>query len=148
EYAPALMAALVEHQVLVEPAPVDPVAAVRSGASDVVLVIPPDYEDALAAGRPDELRLLANTDRTSSDQARQYVVGALTRYQARVVRERLVLRGVDPSLTTPFQVALEDVAEPAGPGNAERGIVELVLLMSVSLLGLTSGGVATTATAG
>jgi sodium transport system ATP-binding protein len=148
EYAPALMAALDEHQVLVEPAPADPVAAVRGGTSDVVLIVPPEYEDTLASGRPVELRLLASTDRASSDRARQYVVGALARYQARVVRERLLLRGVDSSLTTPFQVALEDIAEPVGPGSAERGIVELALLMSMILVGLAGGSVATTATAG
>jgi sodium transport system ATP-binding protein len=148
EYAPALVAALGDRQVIVESGPADPLGAVRSGATEVVLVVPAEYEEALAAGRPPELRLIASTARPASDRARQYIDGVLARYGARLAEERLLMRGVDPALETPFQVALEDVAERVGPGGIERDIVVVVLGFSIMNLGLTGGSLASQVTAG
>src|SRR5713226_188203 len=44
DWAPSLMASLVEHQIVVQPPPDDPIAAVRGGSVDLVLLVPPNYQ--------------------------------------------------------------------------------------------------------
>src|SRR5262245_55044145 len=52
EYAPALVEFLRQRNVVVQPAPSMPEAAVSAGDTDVVLVIPPGYGDSFRGGIP------------------------------------------------------------------------------------------------
>jgi sodium transport system permease protein len=146
--APPLMAYLAEQQIVVAPAPPDPVAAVQSGRIEVVLVVPQDYAEQLATGQPVQLRLVADRGRTSSDNAREYVSSALLGYGQRLARARLLALGLDPTIQTGVQVSLEDVSRSAGSGAFERAEAPIVILAIILTFGLTSGSLAIQLTAG
>src|SRR5215208_2504433 len=75
EYAPALVEFLKQQNVVVQPAPADPQAAVRTGDAAAVLIIPSTYGDTFRDGRPATVQLVLDNSRQSAgvtiDRARE-----------------------------------------------------------------------------
>jgi sodium transport system permease protein len=93
--------------------------------------IPDDFDAAVAAGRPAEVRICLFRGEFRSEE---FAAGELERffngYRDRVVRERLAARGLEAALLRPFEVRRENVAPPAKVGgNLYGGLVPYLLIL-------------------
>lgn len=136
ERAPGLVEYLRQRNIEVRPAPADPAQAVRDLATDLVLVIPPEYADDFRAGRPATVRIVTDHSRTTAAGEIGRVTGALGAYSDTVGALRLVARGVNPTVVSAIAVAVDDVATPESEGALLLGIVPIFLLTSLFLGGV------------
>ncbi len=110
--------------------------AVRSGAAQVVLILPMDYGPRFAAALPAPVLLVADSadsqTRKSADRAR-LLLGA---YGSGIAQLRLQVRGVSPLLAMPVAVNEIDVATPTGRAVVVLGFMTYFVLFAVLMGGL------------
>jgi sodium transport system permease protein len=110
--------------------------AVRSGAAQVVLILPMDYGPRFAAALPAPVLLVADSadsqTRKSADRAR-LLLGA---YGSGVAQLRLQVRGMSPLLAMPVAVNEMDVATPTGRAVVVLGFITYFVLFAVLMGGL------------
>ena len=116
ERAPALIDYLKRQQVTIEAAPANYVDAIRQGDLDVVLEIDEHFQDSVAAGRPGIVRLTYDRSRDRAGPAISEVEQQLKSYGRQWGLERLLLRGVAPSVADPLEVRGVNVATPRQSG--------------------------------
>lgn len=112
ERAPSLIAFLEQHDILVEPAPADPEAAVIAGDINVALIIPPDYSEEFAEGKTASLQLVLDSTRQSALPDIRRAQNVLESYNDYIGLLRLSLRGVSPEVMHVIQIEETDTATP------------------------------------
>ncbi|MCC6806738.1 MAG: ABC transporter permease [Deltaproteobacteria bacterium] len=110
EHAPDLVS-FIAAQGIAKKAPLAvPEEAVRKGDEEVVLVIRAGFADAVRAGDPAPLEIIADKGRRKSERALRRLKSALDAYGATLGSVRLIARGVDPALLQPLAVEVNDLA--------------------------------------
>src|SRR5688572_455104 len=112
ENAPSLIQFLEQHDVIVEPAPADPEAAVKTGDLNVILVIPEGYGDDFSSGKTATVQLVLDSSRQSASTDRTRIQSLLEGYSTYLGTLRLVVRGVSPEVIHVVTVEEVDVATP------------------------------------
>jgi sodium transport system permease protein len=112
ENAPSLMAFLKQRDVIVEPAPEDPQAAVIAGDNNVVLVVPKEYVDDFSAGTRATLQLVFDSSRQSASVDIRRIQNLLNGYGQYIGTLRLSLRGISPEVMRVVMVEEIDTATP------------------------------------
>ncbi len=135
-YAPGLVQFLQQAGIKTLPAPRDPKEVVRSGAYEVVLVIPPDYPEQFRAGRPATVQLVVDKARQSARPEISRTENLLSAYARQITALRLLARGVDPGLINPVTIETEDVATAQGRAAFILGTMPYFIIFSVFLGGL------------
>ena len=110
-------------------------AAVRSGGSQVVLLVPADYPQLFAEARPAPLLLFADSADSQTRKIADRAKGMLGTYGSTIAQLRLEMRGVSPLLGIPVAVNEVDVATPTG-----RAVVVLGFMTYFVLFALLMGG--------
>ena len=118
--------------------------AVRTGDVEVGLVIDPEFGEALGAGEPARLWIVADTANNTARRSVSRLRSALAEYGAGIGTHRLALRGIDPDLAMPVAVLTDDVSTPSGRAVLLLGMMTYFLLFS-TLLGGTQVAIDTTA---
>ncbi|MCB1058472.1 MAG: ABC transporter permease [Acidobacteria bacterium] len=136
EHAASLVSFLEQHGVDVLPAPEDPEAAVRSGESEVVLVIGEAYADAFAAGRSAPVELLYDDTRPAAGVTIRRAQGLLEAYGREAAVLRLLARGVDPQVIRPVAVMSRSLATAQGRGANFLGMAPYFIIFSIFLGGM------------
>jgi sodium transport system permease protein len=108
--APRLIGFLEEHGAHVVAAPEDPLAAVRGGEFDVVLIVKSGFAERFAEQAPAPIRIVTDTSRLPATMAMSRVAALLRQFHDRVAAERLVAKGLDPGLTVPLRIEHVNVA--------------------------------------
>ena len=110
--------------------------AVRSGAAQVVVILPLEYGPRFTAALPAPVLLVADSadsqTRKSADRAR-LLLGA---YGSGIAQLRLQIRGVSPLLAVPVAVNEIDVATPTGRAVVVLGFMTYFVLFAVLMGGL------------
>ena len=110
--------------------------AVRSGAAQVVLVLPMEYGPRFTSALPAPVLLVADSadsqTRKSADRARLL----LAAYGSDIAQLRLEVRGVSPLLAMPVAVNEIDVATPTGRAVVVLGFMTYFVLFAVLMGGL------------
>ena len=110
--------------------------AVRSGAEQVVLIVPAEYGQRFTAALPAPVLLVADSAdsqaRKSADRARLLLAG----YGSGIAQLRLQIRGVSPLLAVPIAVNEIDVATPTGRAVVVLGFMTYFVLFAVLMGGL------------
>ncbi len=145
EHAPSLMTFLGQNQVELLPGPADPEAAVRANDLDVVLVIRPGFEAAVAEGQPAPVQLIFDGSRQTAGVAVGRARDLLDAFSRQIAAERLVARGVDPGVITALAVEDVDLATPQAQAAAFLNILPYFVIFSVFMGGM---GITIDATAG
>ncbi|HSM92548.1 MAG TPA: ABC transporter permease subunit [Anaeromyxobacteraceae bacterium] len=135
EHAPNLIAFLGAEARIV-PAPADPEAAVRAGDVDAVLVIPPEYGARLREGRPAPVRLVVDESRQQSAGVVAAVKALLAAWGRQAAAQRLVARGIHPSLVEPLAVETVDLATPESRAAIFLSILPYFVVMSMFMGGM------------
>ena len=112
ENAPNLMAFLKQQDVIIEPAPADPQAAIIAGDNNVVLVVPKEYAVDFLAGNQATLKLVFDSSRTSASADIQRIQHILDGYNQYIGTLRLTLRGISPEVLRVVMVEQVDTATP------------------------------------
>lgn len=137
EHAPELVAFLDRNYMTIHDLgeDADARARVKSGAERVVLVIPPDFGEALRHTRPARLELVYNgSDQLSSATAAR-VRRQLHNYAQRIESMRLLARGVSPIVTNSIAIAEVDLSSPQA-----RAALLLLIIPYMVILAAISGG--------
>lgn len=145
EHAPNLIAFLEQQRIIVEPAPLDPQAAVIAGDVNVVLIIPPGYAESFSAGEPAVLQMVFDSTRQSAMVDIVQVRNLLSGYSDYMGTLRLVVRGVSPELIQVIRIEDVDTATPQS-----QALVFLSMLPYFIIFAIFNGAapVITDATAG
>jgi len=110
--APNLIRFLGQNDVIVEPAPADPQAAVKQGDVNVVLIIPKEYGEDFSSGKSATVQLVLDSSRQSAGVDVSRIQNLLEGYSTYLGRLRLVVRGVSPEVIQPVTIEEVDVATP------------------------------------
>jgi sodium transport system permease protein len=112
EHAPNLVAFLEQQDIIVEPAPADPEAAVIAGDINVALIIPPEYSEEFSDGETATLQLVLDSTRQSAAPDISRTRSVLENYSNYIGLLRLSLRGVSPEVIRVLQIEERDTATP------------------------------------
>ena len=132
--APNLMAYLASQRVHVVPVAGDAERArelIATHKSRLVLEVPGDYVERLAAAKPAALRLYSDSSRTGDERYADRVGNILARYAQQIALQRLTLRGVDPQLLSPVVVNRVDVSTPASRALLLLGMMSFFIILSM-----------------
>jgi sodium transport system permease protein len=145
EHAPALIAFLEREGTRILPLPADHEERIRAGDLDVALIIDPAWAAQVGDGKPAKVRLVYDRSRdrarASIDQAENLLRGYARQWGA----QRLMLRGVAPTVAAPIEIEAVDLATPQ-----QAGALVLFLVAYYGLFATLMGGMplALDATAG
>lgn len=145
EHAPTLRNFLERQTLVVQPAPADyERQLVERRLGDAVIVIPPAFEDELAAaGRP-ALEVVSSSANSRAEASLRRVMRVLQAFNQEVALLRLTYRGVTPALLEAVQVDERDIADPRARAARFTGMLPFFVLMAV-LYGALAAALDTTA---
>lgn len=105
--------------------------AVRSGAEELVLIIPEEYSERLKAGEPAPIALVADSANTQTSGNAERARRLLEGYGRQLAALRLLVRGIDPDVIRPLAVQTLDVATPAGRAALFLGMLTYFCFVSM-----------------
>ncbi len=145
ENAPNLIAFMEQQDVIFEPAPADPEAAVIAGDINVALIIPSDYGENFSAGETASVQLVFDSTRQSAMVDINRAENLLEGYSRYIGLLRLSLRGVSPEVMQVVQIEEVDTATPQS-----QALIFLSMLPYFIIFAIFNGAspVITDATAG
>ncbi len=145
DQAPALVAFLERQQVELKPAPADYEARIKAGEIEVVLIVDEKFAADVAAGKAATVRVVADRSRDRAQSSIRQAENLLRAYNRQWGSQRLLLRGVAPTVGNPLNIQDIDLATPQ-----QSGSIILFLVAYYGLFAAVMGGmaVALDATAG
>jgi len=135
EHAPNLVTFLEQQGVIIQAAPDDPEASVKSQEVQVIIRIPEEFGEQWKTGKPAVVELIADPSRRESNIPMQRVRGLLNAYGAQIGQFRLQLRGVSPTIRTPIMIKDVDLSTPQS-----RGMLVMIMLPYVLMITAFTGG--------
>jgi len=137
QHAPNLLHALAAQGLVVEPPPAQgAVATIRSHAAKVVLVIPPGYDAAWRKGQPAGVELYYDSARQDSGTPVRRVKRMLQVYASTIAAQRLLVRGLAPTLLRPVAAEDRDLATPQSRSALMFSILPYFFVLTVFLGGM------------
>jgi sodium transport system permease protein len=136
EHAPNVVASLQRAGITVVEPPADYEARVQDGSVDAVLVIPEAFSERFSSGKTGELQLVVDSSRQSARGQVKRVQAALQGYASMLGAQRLLARGVSPTLASPIRVAEVDLATPEKLAASLLNMVPLFLIMAAFVGGM------------
>jgi sodium transport system permease protein len=137
ERAPALIDYLKRQQVTIIAAPADYETQIRAGDLDVTLLIDENFAHDVAEGRAGIVQLVFDRSRDRAQAAITEVESLLRGYNRLWGGQRLLLRGMAPTVGNPLELREVNVATPR-----QSGALVLFLVAFYGLLAAIVGGMA------
>ncbi|HEY5365352.1 MAG TPA: ABC transporter permease [Casimicrobiaceae bacterium] len=137
ERAPALIDYLKRQQVTISAAPADYEARIRAGDMDVALLIDENFARDVAAGRAGVVQLVFDRSRDRAQASINEAESLLRGYDRLWGAQRLLLRGMAPTVGNPLELREVNVATPR-----QSGALVLFLVAFYGLLAAIVGGMA------
>jgi sodium transport system permease protein len=138
EHAPNLVRFLESHNIDIIDGPADresALDAVRTGAHDVVLLIPSEFGEHLAESVPARLELITDQANTQAEREARRVRGALHGYNHELASLRLSARGISPLVLRPLNIDEVDMSTPSG-----RSVILLGMMSYFFIFAMLMGG--------
>jgi sodium transport system permease protein len=134
--APNLVAALSQMGMVTQPAPKNPDAAVQAQRDDVVLVIPPAYAAHWNRGQTAAVRLVYDSSRRDSNQSAERLRDMLKSYAQVTASQRMIARGLSPSVALPLVPEDRDQATPQSRGALIFAFLPYFIILTAFLGGM------------
>lgn len=131
ENAPNLVRFLEQYDVIVEPAPADPEAAVRQGDLNVILIIPEEYGEDFSSGQSATVQLILDSTRQPARADINRIENLLENYSTYLGSLRLVVRGVSPEVIRPVVVEEVDLATPQSQATLLIGFLPYFIIFAI-----------------
>ncbi len=135
EHAPNLVMFLEQQGMVVQSAPEDPEAAVKTQQVQVIIRIPEQFGEQWRNGEPAVVEVIADPSRRESNIPMQRVKGLLHAYGAQIGQLRLQLRGVSPTIRSAVMIKDVDLSTPQS-----RGMLVMIMLPYVLMITAFTGG--------
>lgn len=133
EQAPTLRNYLLRQTYVIKPAPKDYEAELRdSRLGDPVVVVPADFERALAHGESPVVEVVTSSGNQRADGSMARIEHLLAGFGSEQATLRLISRGVSPALVQAVQVQRFDVASPQARAAMLTGLVPMFVLLAVA----------------
>jgi sodium transport system permease protein len=139
EYAPNLLRYLTSRNIDAVDGPDDRAAAmveVKSGAHDVVLVIPEKFGEQLADMVPAKVEIIADQANNDADRDARRVRNALRGYNQQLAGLRVVARGINPMALRPLNIDEVDVSTPSGRSAMLLGMMSYFFIFAALMGGM------------
>jgi sodium transport system permease protein len=136
ERAPALIEYLKRQQVTITVAPADYEARIRAGDLETALLIDENYERDVAEGRAGIVRLVFDRSRDRAQAAITETESLLRGYGRLWGTQRLLLRGLAPTVVNPLELREVNLATPRQSGALVLFLVAFYGLMSAIVGGM------------
>jgi len=139
EYAPNLVAYLRSKNIDAVDGPEDLAAAmdaVKTGAHDIVLVIPEDFGEQLASTIPAKIELVSDQANTDADRDARRARTALMSYNQLLAGTRVVARGINPRALQPLNIDEVDVSTPSGRSALLLGMMSYFFVFAALMGGM------------
>ena len=139
EYAPNLLSYLNSRNIDVVDGPEDMSAAmdaVKSGAHDVVLVIPEEFGEQLADMVPAKVEIVADQANNDAERDARRVRNALRGYNQQLAGLRVVARGINPMALRPLNIDEVDVSTPSGRSAMLLGMMSYFFIFAALMGGM------------
>ena len=119
--------------------PADPAGAadaVKTGAHDVVLVVPPTFGEQLADTIPARVELYSDEANSQGEKEARRARNALHAYNQQLAAIRLSARGVNPRVLSPINVDNIDVSTPSGRSAMLLGMMSYFFIFALLMGGM------------
>ena len=139
EHAPNLMRFLRSRNIDIVDGPADingAADAVKSGAHDVVLVVPANFGEQLADTVPAKVELFSDEANSQGEKEARRARNALRAYNQQLAALRLSARGVNPMLLRPINVDEVDVSTPSGRSAILLGMMSYFFIFALLMGGM------------
>ncbi len=139
QHAPNLVRYLESRNIDAVEGPADrdaALAAVSTGAHDVVVVIPPEFAGQFADGIPARIEVIADQSNSQADRQARRVRGALHAYSGELASIRLSARGLSPLALRPLNIDDVDVSTPSGRSAILLGMMSYFLIFALLMGGM------------
>ncbi len=144
QFAPDLVQHFERRGIKIDVDPKDYEARVKSGDLDAVIVIEPDFAAALASGRAARITLVTESSRDRSAPIAGKLSREIDAYADQIGKERLMLRGVSPTVANPVRVETLDLATAEQRGSKFLQIMSFYALFA-GLMGAIAAALDVTA---
>jgi sodium transport system permease protein len=113
----------------------NPPAALARGDIQMIISIPPGFDDSLQAGTTVGLKLYYDNADDHSNTIHRRIVGLIDSLGSRLAQERLRNRGMDPAIIHPIDMENINVATPSKMGAYAFGGMLALMLTMIALMG-------------
>ena len=137
--APNLVRYLYSRNIDVVAAPEDRAAAleaVKTGAHDIVLIIPESFGEQLAETIPAKVELVSDQANTDADREARRVRNALYSYNRELAAIRLSARGINPMVLRPLNIDEVDVSTASGRSAMLLGMMSYFFIFATLMGGM------------
>jgi sodium transport system permease protein len=110
--------------------------AVKSGAHDLVVVIPKDFGQQFADGVSARIELITDQANTQADREARRARNAILGYSRELAAARLSARGVSPMVLRPINVDEVDVSTPSGRSGILLGMLSYFFIFAMLMGGM------------
>ena len=139
EHAPNLMGYLNSRNIDVVAGPVSREAAihaVKTGAHDLVVIVPEGFGAQLAEATPARIELISDQANTQAEREARRARNALRAYSQELATVRLVARGINPTVLRPINIDEIDVSTPSGRSGALLGMLSYFFIFALLMGGM------------
>jgi sodium transport system permease protein len=139
EGAPNVIRYLESENIVIGDSPADraaAIAAVDSGAADVVVVIPETFAAQLAEGIPARIEVISDRANAQAQRDARRARDALRAYGQQIAAIRLVARGVSPLVMQAINVDDVDVSTPSGRSAILLGMMSYFFIFALLMGGM------------
>ncbi|MGL4231274.1 MAG: ABC transporter permease [Casimicrobium sp.] len=144
QFAPDLVRHFERRGIKIDAEPANHRERVKNGELDAVIVIEPDFAQALAEGRPAKITLVTDSSRDRSVPIATKLSREVEAYAARIGTERLMLRGIAPAVAKPIKLDELDLSSPEQRGARFLQIMSFYALFA-GLMGAIAAALDVTA---
>lgn len=145
ENAPDLIAYLERQEIEIRTFEGDPKTAIHDRDEPLVLSIPKDFGERFGASEPATVTLFSDESLERSQTASDRITSLIRSYASSIGSYRLMVRGVDPAVTSPIRLELRDFSTRTSRAATILGVLQMIMLVAPFSGGLA---VAIDATAG
>ena len=110
--------------------------AVKSGAHDLVVVVPEDFGQQFADGVPARIEVITDQANTQADREARRASRAIIAYSQELAAVRLSARGVSPMVLRPISVDEVDVSTPSGRSGVLLGMLSYFFIFAMLMGGM------------
>ncbi|MDH3531972.1 MAG: ABC transporter permease [Gammaproteobacteria bacterium] len=139
EHAPNLIRYLQSRNLDIVAGPPDREAAidgVKTGAFDVVVIVPGEFGEQLADGVPARVEVITDAANTQAERDARRTLSALQAYSRELGAIRLVARGVSPLVVQALNVDEVDVSTPSGRSGILLGMMSYFFIFALLMGGM------------
>ena len=144
QFAPDLVRHFERRGIKIDADPKDYEARVKSGDLDAVIVIDSEFAASLASGRAAKITLVTESSRDRSAPIAGKLSREIDAYADQIGKERLMLRGVSPSVANPVRVETLDLATAEQRGSRFLQVMSFYALFA-GLMGAIAAALDVTA---